>query len=193
MIYGNYRKSRDASWECLKENGIKELPVDVWSIAAHNNIYIKRNSNVDILEKGEKGVTLLIDNEWYIVFDDSLEYTERHMTIAHELGHIFLGHMLVPIPDNGTLRTFHSRPIEEVEADMFAIRLLSPACVLWAMKVETAEEISRICGIPMEYAIKRRARMKVLVKRNKFLTSLLEKEVLNQFEKFIVNCKCDKT
>lgn len=105
-------------------------------------------------------------------------------TIAHELGHIVLGHELIRT-DETRLTFNNSKPRAETDADMFATRLLSPACVMWALNLHTAEEISDICNVPITVARKRLARLEKLKERNKFLTSPAEKKVFKQFESFI--------
>ncbi len=72
-----------------------------------------------------------------------------------------------------------------MQADMFAARLLAPACVIWGLNLHNAHEISQICNISYEAATYRAKRMELLYKRNKFLTSELEKEVYSNFENFI--------
>lgn len=122
--------------------------------------------------------------EWVIVYDDSDSIGRKRFTIAHELGHILLGH---PLRD-GTqhTRTFNlDRPEIESEADMFAARVLSPACVLWALNLHTAQEIANVCGISYTAAQIRADRMKILYARQKFLTSPLERRVLEAFQPWI--------
>lgn len=70
---------------------------------------------------------------------------------------------------------------------MFAARLLAPACVLWGINAQTAEQIATVCNISHEAAKIRAERMEVLRKRGKFLTSPLERQVYKQFENYIEN------
>ena len=103
-------------------------------------------------------------------------------TVAHELGHILLGHILV----TGTkYRTFAKRDEEEQAADMFAARLLAPACVLHELQATTAEQIAKICNISMQAAKHRAERMQVLEARNKYYLHPLERKVREQFDSFI--------
>ena len=74
---------------------------------------------------------------------------------------------------------------QEYEAERFAMNLFAPACVLWGLDIHKAEDIAKICNISKQSAKKRADRMRTLYKRNKFLSSDLEKQVYQQFKKFI--------
>ncbi|MCM1165639.1 MAG: ImmA/IrrE family metallo-endopeptidase [Ruminococcus sp.] len=142
-----------------------------------------KNSQANELRSGEAGISVFDGTQWYIVYDDLLPLGRKRFTVAHELGHIFLGHPLVA--------GFHARttggklPQTENEANVFASRFLAPACVLWGLNVHTAADIAQFCQISAEAAEIRASRMAELYKRNMFLTSPLEKRVYNQFNKFI--------
>lgn len=81
-----------------------------------------------------------------------------------------------------------ANPIEQ-EANVFAARILAPACVLWGINARTPEDIMRICNISREAAEYRAVRMIELYKRNKFLTSQLERRVYMQFQDYIAKNK----
>ena len=111
------------------------------------------------------------------------EFEDGNSGAAHELGHIMLGHVgkykLVnrePSPNDN--------PIEQA-ANIFASRLLAPACVLWGCNIHTADEIAVNCKISRQAAEYRAARMEILYKRNAFLTSSLEREVYENFRQYI--------
>lgn len=182
-IYGAYKKARNASWQALIDNKIDSLPVDVVKIVRDNGILLVKNSQANELRKNEAGISIFDGKQWFIVYDDTLPLGRKRFTVAHELGHIFLGHPLVA--------GFHARttggklPQTENEANVFASRFLAPACVLWGLNAHTAAEISRFCEISKEAAEIRAKRMAELYKRNMFLTSSLERRVYSQFEKFI--------
>lgn len=190
--YGYYKKARNASWQVLIDNNICELPVNVVKIANNNNITILKNSNAHELQNNEIGVSVYDGTDWFIIYDDTIESTGRkRFTIAHELGHIFLGH---PIIAGYHKRTFDiSKPQVETEADIFASRLLSPACVLWGLNIRSANEIAEVCNISLQSAKIREKRMKILYERNSFLISSLERKVYLQFEKYIKNNAENKT
>lgn len=184
MYYGIYRNIRDSAWKCLVEFHIDRLPIDVLSIAKSANINVTRNTLAHTLVNGELGKTLTDGKNWIIVYDDTQPVDVCRFTIAHELGHIFLGHNLA-YAKYSHLKQFEKKPKSEQQADAFALRLLCPACVLWSLNISTAEYISVCCKIPYSLAEQRAKRMRELYKRNKFLTTPLEKEVYKQFEKSI--------
>lgn len=126
---------------------------------------------------------------WYIIYDDKNTIQRSRFTIAHEPGHIFLGHEL---KGGHHARTFDiSKPQTEREADMFAARLLCHACVLWALNIHSADDIARVCNVSLSAARIRAKRMTDLYDRNKFLTSPLEKAVYNNFYDYIKTSPLD--
>lgn len=193
MLYGQYKDVRDAAWKILIDCNITALPVSVNLIANHYGIKLLKNDlvpNEYKLNEHELGCTILTNNKWYIIFDNKLPDTTNRFTIAHELGHIFLGHLLEDKQDQNIFyRTFKKRNIEEQSADMFAVRLLSPACVLWGLNIHAPEDIQKISNISWSAAVNRAKRMNVLYKRDLFLMSPLERQVFEQFRNFIENYK----
>lgn len=182
-FYGFYQKARNASWQVLLDFDIRSLPVNILTIANRSNITVVKNSIAHELEENEAGLSVLERNRWYIVYDDTNSKERSRFTIAHELGHIFLGH---PLNFGYHARTTSKRkPKTESEADVFASRLLAPACVLWGLDLHTPEEISKYCGISLSAAQIRADRMKILYERQKFLTSPLEKKVFVNFKEYI--------
>lgn len=182
-VYGIYKDVRNAAWQCLIDYKITKLPVDLLKIANEANIKVMKNSDVNVLSGGESGICLLEGNAWYLVYDDEANIGRRRFTIAHEFGHIFLGHELKKGYHG---RTFNvDKPQVERDADMFAARLLAPACVLWALNIHSAQDIASVCNISKAAANARAERMAVLYERNKFLISPLEKKVFKQFSNYI--------
>ena len=182
-VYGVYKKARNASWQALIDNKVESLPVDIVQIIRNNGIRLLKNSQTNELRSGEAGISIFDGTQWFIVYDDLLPIGRKRFTVAHELGHIVLGHPLIA--------GFHARttggslPQTESEANIFASCFLAPACVLWGLNIHTSADISRICEISKEAAEIRAKRMDELYKRNMFLTSPLERRVYNQFKDFI--------
>lgn len=182
MLYGKYKNVRNSAWQALLDFNVTKLPVSVNSIAKQLGIKVIKNSDIHELQNGERGVTLFKNEHWYIVFDDTESVPVCRFTVAHELGHILLGHILV----TGTkYRTFEKRDEEEQAADMFASRLLAPACVLHELQALLPEQIAKVCNISMSAAKNRAERMQVLEARNKYYLHPLERKVRQQFDDFI--------
>lgn len=187
MIYGKYRYARNSAWQCLIDYNVTSLPVNVVSIAKKAGIKVIENRKVNNLfnklSPDESGKSIIENDKWHIIFNETESKCRCKFTVAHELGHIVLGHKL----KNGHhARTFDlSKPETETEADIFASRLLAPACVLWALDLHTPEEIAKICDISNKAAKIRAERMNILYERNKFLTSPLQKQVYENFKEFI--------
>lgn len=178
MIYGKYKHARNAAWRCLIDYNVTSLPVKILEIAKESGMRVIKNSIANKLIKSQKGRSYIYQNEILIIYDDTLPKTVIRYTVAHELGHVFLGHDLE-----------HPTIGMENEANVFASRLLAPACVLWALKLHTPKEISKLCDISYQSAKIRAERMEILYKRNKFLLSPLEGQVYKNFESFIKETK----
>lgn len=179
MNYRDYKNSRNLSWQILINEGVTELPVMVGQLCRNMGIRIQLFEQVVI----DDGYSAIIDGQARIFVSNSCIPERQRFTVAHELGHILLGHVgqyqLVnrePSPQDN--------PIEQA-ANVFASRLLAPACVLWALNARTPEEIAKICKISHKAAAFRAERMALLHERGKFLSSPLEREVYAQFLPFI--------
>lgn len=181
MDYKTYQRSRDLVWEILYREGVRSLPVDLLELC--------RRMHVRVVEYDEprpdlgEGFSCIIDGVPHICVQRGIYPPRRRFTIAHELGHILLGHVgtygLVnrePSPDDN--------PIEQA-ANAFAARLLAPACVLWGCGVSSAAEIAALCGISDTAAGHRWERLQILLQRGKFLSSPLERKVYRRFAKYI--------
>lgn len=186
-IYGFYSNIRDAAWRALLDFGCDRLPIDLSDICGQLGVILLDNTTAQELRPTESGVAVRQDGVWYIVFDDTDTRGKQRFTVAHELGHILLGHAL----KNGyyTRRSNIVKPEDERAADMFAARLLAPACVLWGIGATTAEQIAAVCDISITAARIRAERLDLLRKRDKFLTSPIEREVYQKFENYIKNSR----
>ena len=184
MYYGIYKNIRDSAWNCLLDANIVSLPVDILKIARHANIHVKKNSDIHDLMPGELGKSYYNGYCWYIIYDDTMPVDVCRHTVAHELGHFFLGHDLTH-SKYSEIKSFCKKPKEEEQSDKFAIRLLSPACILKELDLHTPEEIAKFCNMPLSVATERSKRMKTLYKRNMFFTNPIEKDVYENFKPYI--------
>lgn len=184
MFYATYTGIRDSAWKCLLDFNVSSLPVDVLAIAHAANVRVVRNSLANRLEDGEKGKAFTNGHDWIIVYDDTQPVDVCRFTLAHELGHFFLGHDLKYAKYAG-IQEFVGKGKSEQQANAFAIRLLCPACILHDLKLTTAEQIAATCRVPLDVAERRADRMRELNKRDQFLTSPLEKEVYENFRTYL--------
>lgn len=190
MDYGKYKDARNASWQCILDFNINKLPVMVTDIIKKSeSIRLFKESDVHMLENGESGKTILHNGFFEIVYRDTEPSYRCRFTISHELGHIFLGHLLINTP---VYRTFAVRDDLESSANVFARDLLTPACVLHELQATTAEQIAKICNISMQAAKHRAERMAILEARNKYYLHPLERRVREQFDSFIKDIKENK-
>lgn len=187
--YHYYKQARNAAWQCLIDVGITSLPVKTLKVTEFFGIDVFADSEVQFLRPSESGCCFVNkQGKWTIVYDDSEAPGRVRFTIAHELGHILLGHELEAGFEHFR-RISEGKPITETQADEFAARLLAPACVLWALGVSSAADIAALCGISEKAARIRAKRMAVLKDRNMFLTHPLEKKLYTAFEPWITQQK----
>lgn len=179
MDYKEYQNTRDAVWKLLINEHITELPISVTELCKKLGIVVYTYNPKD----DNLGSSMFIDGVPTIFVKSDMTIERQRFTAAHELGHIILGHVgkyeLVnrePTPQDN--------PIEQA-ANVFASRLLAPACVLWGCNIHSPEDIQKLCKISKTSAEYRMQRMEELYKRNKFLTSPLERDVYSQFQSFI--------
>lgn len=180
MRYIKYQISRDLSWEILKTEKITKLPIDIVALCKRMKIKVKVLDG----QTETDGYSTIVGKNAYIFTKYNQPYGRIRFTIAHELGHILLDHVgkyeLINREPSAS-----DNPIEQ-EANIFASRLLAPACVLWGCGVDSPEEIMTLCDISYTAACYRMDRMRILYNRNKFLISPLEREVYEQFKPFII-------
>ncbi|MBR2388149.1 MAG: ImmA/IrrE family metallo-endopeptidase [Clostridia bacterium] len=191
MYYGIYKEIRNSSWRCLIDFKINHLPIDVLDIALKSKVHVIRNSHVNVLKPNEYGKSYFDGDTWIIVYDDLRDIPTCRFTIAHELGHFFLGHALVYSRYANEKKPYKKHPAEK-QADSFALRLLCPACVLKDLNISSAEDIAKYCRVPIEWAEKRYVRLKALKERDKFFTDPLEREVYDNFNNYLKTVKRKK-
>lgn len=179
MNYRKYQKSRDLAWQILLNENVKELPIDVVSLCYQMGIRVQHYTPTD----QNDGYSTVFLGMARIFVSQECSPERQRFTIAHELGHILLGHVGEQQLVNREPSS-KDNPVEQ-EANVFASRLLAPSCVLWALNARTPEEIADLCRISQQAASYRAERMAILYNRNKFLTSPLERKVYDQFADFI--------
>ena len=206
--YGRCKNARNASWQCLIDYHVNALPVKISTVAQRAGCRLMPYSKAQVLvdklrlEKltQNSGFCIRLKNgETILFYDDANPPYRIRFTVAHELGHVFLGHPMKMA--DGYTYTHRNREHDpkddpfEVEANVFARDILAPACVLWGLQLHTAEEIAQVCDISLTCATYRAQRMRVLLERERdfwlsrgrscFLMHPLEQRVFEQFQDYI--------
>lgn len=179
MNYNDYQNSRDAAWRLLVDLNVQELPVKPGAMCRALGIKVRHYTPED----GNDGMSFLNDGVPTILVSSTAPLSRQRFTTAHELGHIVLGHVGRYALVNREPSS-QDNPVEQA-ANVFASRLLAPACVLWGCNARTPEQIAGLCDISLQAAQFRAERMAILYQRDKFLTSPLEREVYHQFADYI--------
>ena len=184
MNYRKYKESRDLAWRILLQEGVRELPVNIVRLCRQMGIRVQYFTP----GAGESdGYSTIFLGTPIIFVSRECSPERQRFTVAHELGHILLGHV-------GEAGLVNREPDprddpRERAANVFASRLLAPACILWALDAREPEEIAALCRISYRSASFRAERMAALYERDKFLTSPLERKVFDQFGDFITRKK----
>lgn len=194
----SYNSIRDLAWRVLLEHEVGELPVRVSSICRELGIalYTFKQSEDLIhgyglwaLTQNNDGFLVRAGDRYSIFYNGEQDKARSRFTVAHELGHYYLKHRAERY-ENISFSGRNREPREadarlETEANMFAARLLAPACVLWALDAYEPRDIAQLCGISLSAAQFRARRLENLDSRKRFLSSSLEQQVYEQFLPFI--------
>lgn len=201
--YRQYQEARDTAWRALLRLKNKRLPVEPEDLAAAVGVEIhpfpdpQENNRLWTLANQVRGVcvSLRIGDTWHIFTrDGALDASRRRFAVAHELGHLLLGHetrLLSPgvrcfvSGDNQGDLMEETQETPDYAADIFAIRLLSPACLLHELGVDTPCGIMALCELPPKAAALRAERIKLLNQRNVFYANPLERQVRDAFRPFL--------
>lgn len=198
-FYDEYKTARNKAWEIIFKYGVNTLPVSLKSLCHRMGIRLFSYAAGVNLIKAYKlqeylkndGFSTIIQNNYVIFYDETKPVNRIRFTIAHEMGHIVLKHLLyqnVACRNSVTAWNNVDKPCPnplESAANIFASRLLAPACVLWKLKVHSVSEIEALCGLSRQAAQIRAKRMEHLYQINHFNQSPLEKKALLQFSDFI--------
>lgn len=194
MNYDDYKRARDLSWRVLLNTGTRELPVKVSRICRGYGVTLRsyqvgapliRELGLEAQCDISDGFTVRSGDRCYVFYNMEQPPGRVRFTIAHELGHVLLGHLGDGEHTVYNRESSSEDAMEEHTANVFASRLLAPACVLHALGAVTPEQIAAVCDISMAAARFRAGRMGMLEQRGKYGSSPLERQVLAQFRSYI--------
>lgn len=204
MTIKKYQEARDAVWALIIDLKINALPVKISDVFkalgiqlrtySKNMDFINEANLIGIAEKSD-GFTIYTGGKYTVFYDDTKPNKRIRFTLAHELGHVICKHLKDGMFSTRNTEPSEDDPEEETQANIFASRLLAPACVLHELKLFSAEKISKVCDISMQSAGFRLERLMLLEERNErflktrghgcFYLSPLERQVHKQFGDFI--------
>jgi hypothetical protein len=137
----------------VSDQGIKQLPVDPIAIAHNLGIEVTPQP---VHTRGVSGMLMRVDSTFGIAYATHINSIGfKNFSIAHELGHYFLPGHIDAVFSRDNLHVskagFYSEKQYEIEADLFAARLLMPQRLFKeaALSVDEGlheiEELSRTC------------------------------------------------
>ena len=197
MSKPDFEKCTQLATELLYKQNIQDRTLDIRNLKYDKTIIFESIQNYCLLThtplstfiSDEKqtlkdGCTLVDkDNNLYVVlYNDEITYYEHlNWTLAHEIGHIYLGHT----KDN---------ELEEIEAHFFAAQLFMPEYSIFMMSKEygtiTPETLSEIFGVSPEAAWKR---LRTMNRKNFYRSSRIDKEIWNiQRKRVELYFECEK-
>jgi Zn-dependent peptidase ImmA (M78 family) len=104
----------------LRELDINTAPIKLGSILDHLEISLDKANPITL--KGLGKISAFIDLEdKIIVYNDSHPAVRQRFSIAHEIGHLVLGHKVLT-----EIFNLNSKDAREIEANTFAAELLMP-------------------------------------------------------------------
>lgn len=142
------RKQYKIALRLLSKSKVNALPVDPLKLGTVTSIFpyskgdkiIKSLGLRDIISS-KRGIAIKTNGGITILYEDDLSENERRFVIAHELGHIYSEHF-----SKGAIIEGQNAEQEE-EADLFALYLLAPPCVLRRLGKISPSEIATLTGL----------------------------------------------
>lgn len=184
------------SWNLILKNNLEELPVDIWQVCRNCGIIILTYEQYRatifksvhyIISKyhSAKAFCIFVSSHYFIIYNpDGQTEDDIRCTLAHELGHIALGHIGPELPFL-SLHQATEKADAEWKATRFGNRILCPSIVLHFCSVSSEIEIERLCAVNSATARIRFARLASFRRDNRFFERKEERLVMNQFSHFI--------
>jgi len=176
LLSDRYEEIKKTISELLIDYGLNTFPIDVFYLAKRMKIIVEKysdfpdNEQIVLLNGSVDGMSYYESDlkEFHIVYNDYKIHTRIRFTIAHEIGHIVLGHK-------------ESNKKNESEADFFARSLLVPIPIILFKEIKDEEIIIEEFDVSYQVACivlnNRKSRLESGCKGLKNY----EKELLKQF------------
>lgn len=199
-----YAYARQRAYRLLCELEIDRLPVDPWKVAeALPNVHICKWTSLRdncgdsdplfIDKEGADAKTqhLRGQEDYLVVYDDRVQNYQRvRWTIAHEIGHIVLGHLTsfdATALCRGTLTEAEYKVLER-EADTFAVNLLAPMTIINRLSsVRTKADFMELCDLSGEASDNCMEDLRLLRSGKKIPFPVREEDVLHRLFFHFIN------
>lgn len=137
-----YEEIKQIITEILSDYSISSLPIDVFSLAERMGIKIYKYSEfsiekqIIIISASQDGMSCYLteSKRYVILYNDEMDANRVRFTIAHEIGHVVLGHK-------------YSTDEAESEADFFARNLLVPMGILIHKNISDYKVIEKMFAV----------------------------------------------
>lgn len=155
------------AWDFIVRCNIRHLPVDPEEVFLQRGWYLipskeaarryRKPDPAGLRKMSADAITGLLRQGYITIFDETQIPERIRWTLAHEIGHIVLGHL-----EDFDATSLHRGGLSggqyqvlEREADIFAAELLAPMPILTALGTETADIIAAICRLSRQAAANR--------------------------------------
>lgn len=184
--------SRHYALKELWENGVNSLPITTeqiediltskgfkiinYDVSCKEHADILKGLGVLQLASRTKAFTYVNNQEKIVFIKIGISANEKRLLLAHELGHIAMGH----ISDKGVIGYHPSGLIDEGqedEANAFALEFLAPVCVLSRKHIRTPQMVSALTLLD-----EKRSRLIADEIHNYTQSTHLEAELCRKFE-----------
>lgn len=190
----DYEAARDAAlWTLLRfkvnrlpvrmSNGIQQMGIPLTPYSESKAFF--EGKGLAALLQVTDGLSVKTREHYYVFYRGDMTAGRIRFTVAHELGHIVLGHLdreTQAARNHGSQKD--NAPMERT-ANLFASRLLAPSCILLALNASTPSRIAKLCDISWTAARIRARQIEQLKQRGAVEMSPLERELHEQFQDFI--------
>ena len=114
---------------------------------------------------------------------ETSNYGRRRWTIAHEIGHIVCGHHILSAVDKIAENSFAqiNNQDYEIEADYFAVTLLSPLPLFKVFEMQSARDIQSTFGLSAEASDIRLKEYKMWLKNHR--KTAWENDIVNMYKR----------
>lgn len=197
----NYLKNR--AYTFLLREGIKQLPIDCWSILDRRNYAITEYYKIP--PEGESPMVLIREfgnafvapgnkpfkNPYAIGINTYCDRLEQHWAVLHELSHIELGHVIDIMSASGFDEA--AKALED-EAKALSSFIACPDVILEHLGAYSAGDIYKLCNVPYEVALEKSQYFRSMSYRLSALKpeDPLEKRLVYFFDGFIRKYNANK-